>query len=50
MGRLGSDLGGKKIVHLTLSEDVVVLQGELKIKEKADKWKTCWNSGMAHLK
>ena len=38
----------KKIINLTLG-GCGVLMGELKIKQRADKWKKVLNSGMAHL-
>ena len=46
--RLENCLGRKKIVYFSLWEDVGVLQGKLKFKQRADKWKKCCNSGMAH--
>ena len=39
----------RKIVCISLWEDLGILQGELKFKEKANKLKKCYNYGMAHL-
>ena len=49
MIRLKNGCERKKIVYFSLCEDVGVLQGELKIEQRADKWKKCHNSGMALL-
>ena len=38
----------KKIAYFSLSEEEGILQGQLKIKQRATKWKKCYNSGMAH--
>ena len=40
MTRLGNGLERKKMVHFSLWEDVEVLQRELKIEQRAHKWKS----------
>ena len=46
MTRLENGIERKKIGYLSVWEDVAVLQGELKIEQRADKRK-CYDCGMA---
>ena len=48
VSRIEHGLERKKIVYLLLSWDVGVFQGEVKIEQRANKWKKCCNRGMAH--
>ena len=48
MTGLENGLERKKIVSFSLWDDVGFLQGELKIKQRASKWKKCCIAGMAY--
>ena len=49
MIRLENGLERKKIIYFLLREEVGVLQGELTIKQRADRWKKYSKCGIAHL-
>ena len=49
MNKVENGLERKKIRYFSLWEDVVVLQAEVEIKQKANKQKKCHNSAVAHL-